>query len=309
MNTPPNAADEPPPSVDLVIAPRPRDLGGFTVRRVLPYAKRRLVGPFVFFDEMGPATFAPGEGVDVRPHPHIGLATVTYLFDGALRHRDTLGKDQIIRPGDLNWMSAGRGVAHSERTDPETRAAGHKLHGLQLWAALPEADAESAPWFEHHPKDALPEIETDGARSRLIAGTAFGQVAPVRATGATYYYVTEAEAGAAVPTPADAAERAIYVVDGSVTIDGAALAEKSMAVFKTGAQPGVRAGADGARVASIGGDPFGQRVIDWNFVASDKARLEKARADWRASIDGGFDGTYFALPEGEREWIPLPGDG
>lgn len=294
------------PDVELMIAPRPRDLGeGFMVRRILPYAKRRMVGPFIFLDEMGPVDFAPGTGLDVRPHPHIGLATITYLFDGEIRHRDSLGYDQIIRPGDVNWMTAGRGVTHSERTDAAPRAKGQKLHGVQCWIALPDADAETAPAFFHHPKAGLPLLERDGATMRLIAGRALGAVSPVTTFSPMFYLAVEAEAGAAIPLPADHAERAAYVVSGRLSVHGSPMEEKTMAVFRPGAAPPLRA-LTACRVMLLGGAPLGPRVIWWNFVAADKARLDQARRDWEESARGGFAGTVFALPPGENAFIPPP---
>ena len=203
-------------AISIVIEPRTRDLGGFTVGRVLPFAKRRTVGPFIFFDEMGPAAFPPGAGIDVRPHPHIGLATVTYLFEGEIRHRDSLGMDQVIRPGDVNWMTAGRGIAHSERTDDEPRKNGQKMHGIQSWVALPEASEETDPAFHHHPKSSLPVIERPGLLMRLIAGSAFGETSPAKTFSPMFYLGAEAEAGADIPLPDDHEERALYILDGAV---------------------------------------------------------------------------------------------
>ncbi len=291
-------------SIEIVIEPRTRDLGGFTVGRVLPFAKRRMVGPFIFFDEMGPADFAPGKGIDVRPHPHIGLATVTYLFDGEIRHRDSLGYDQVIRPGDVNWMTAGRGIAHSERTDEGPRQSGQKLHGIQSWVALPEADAECAPSFHHHPKETLPVIERDGAVMRLIAGEAFGETAPVKTYSPIFYLGVEAVAGATIPLP-DYEERAIYVVTGSVSVDDEPYDAGKMAVFAPGAEPVIKT-TDASRLMLLGGAPLGKRIIWWNLVAASKARIDQAKKDWRASADVGFKDSVFSLPPDEEEFIPLP---
>lgn len=292
--------------VDIVIEPRTRDLGGFTVGRVLPFAKRRMVGPFIFFDEMGPAEFAPGKGIDVRPHPHIGLATVTYLFDGEIRHRDNLGFDQVIRPGDVNWMTAGRGIAHSERTDDGPRASGQKLHGIQSWIALPEADAECAPSFHHHPKKTLPVIERGGAVMRLIAGEAFGARAAVKTYSPIFYLGVKAGTGADIPLP-DYEERAIYVVSGRVAIDGEEFGSGKMIVLTPGAGPTIKASTP-SRLMLLGGAPLGKRLIWWNLVASSRERIERAKADWQASADAGFKDSVFSLPPDETEFIPLPDD-
>ncbi len=292
------------PDVALMIAPRTRDLGdGFLVRRILPYAKRRMVGPFVFLDEMGPVDFAPGTGLDVRPHPHIGLATVTYLFEGEIRHRDSIGYDQIIRPGDVNWMTAGRGVAHSERTDAGPR--GQRLHGVQSWVALPESDAETDPAFFHHPKAALPVLERGGAVLTLIAGRGFGAVSPAKTYSPMFYLAVDAKAGAAIPLPDDYAERAAYVVSGRLSVHGTPVEEKTMVVFEEGAAPKLRAETP-CRVMLLGGAPVGPRVLWWNFVASSKGRLDAARRDWEDSARNGFAGTVFALPPGENAFIPAP---
>jgi hypothetical protein len=292
-------------AVELIIEPRRRDLGGFTVGRVLPYANRRMVGPFIFFDEMGPASFAPGTGIDVRPHPHIGLATVTYLFEGEMRHKDSLGFDQVIRPGDVNWMTAGRGIVHSERTDAALRARGQQMHGIQSWVALPENAAEAPPSFHHHPKATLPFREEPGLRLRLIAGEALGLRSPVRSHSPIFYLAVEADADAAIPLPDNHEERALYILSGAATIDGARYEHGRMIVFRPGARPEIAA-AEPVRAVLIGGAPLGKRVIWWNFVASSDARLEQAKRDWAASAAGGFKGTPFTLPPGETEHIPLP---
>lgn len=293
-------------AIEIVIEPRTRDLGGFTVGRVLPFAKRRMVGPFIFFDEMGPADFAPGKGIDVRPHPHIGLATVTYLFDGEIRHRDSLGFDQVIRPGDVNWMTAGRGIAHSERTDDARRQSGQKMHGIQSWVALPEADAECAPSFHHHPKDTLPVIERDGVTMRLIAGEAFGETAPVKTYSPIFYLAADAAANADIPLP-DYEERAIYVVDGTINVDGEGYGAGKMVVFTAGAAPTIRATAP-SRLMLLGGAPLGKRLIWWNLVATSRDRIDQAKVDWQSSADAKFKDSPFSLPPGEDEFIPLPED-
>lgn len=292
-------------AIDMIIEPRRRDLGGFTVGRVLPFAKRRMVGPFVFFDEMGPAEFAPGTGIDVRPHPHIGLATVTYLFDGEMRHRDSLGFDQAIRPGDVNWMTAGRGITHSERTDEEPRARGQFMHGIQSWVALPEDAAETEPSFHHHPAATLPVFEAPGLKLRLIAGDAFGMTSPVKIFSPIFYIAIEAGAGVAVPLPDDHEERALYILSGAASVDDVRYERGQMIVFRPGADPRLAA-AEPLRAMLLGGAPLGPRLIWWNFVASTQKRLEQAKRDWSLSAERGFKGTPFTLPPGEREHIPLP---
>lgn len=292
-------------AISIVIEPRTRDLGGFTVGRVLPFAKRRTVGPFIFFDEMGPAAFPPGAGIDVRPHPHIGLATVTYLFEGEIRHRDSLGMDQVIRPGDVNWMTAGRGIAHSERTDDEPRKNGQKMHGIQSWVALPEAAEETEPAFHHHPKSSLPVIERPGLLMRLIAGSAFGETSPAKTFSPMFYLGAEAEAGADIPLPDDHEERALYILDGAAEIDGERYESGRMIVFEPGAAPQIKT-AKPSRLMLLGGASVGERFIWWNLVSSRKDRIEKAKADWKASAAQNFKGTIFSLPPGETEFIPLP---
>ena len=292
-------------AISIVIEPRTRDLGGFTVGRVLPFAKRRTVGPFIFFDEMGPAEFPPGSGIDVRPHPHIGLATVTYLFDGEIRHRDSLGMDQVIRPGDVNWMTAGRGIAHSERTDDEPRKNGQKMHGIQSWVALPAAAEETAPAFHHHPKASLPVIERPGLTMRLIAGTAFGETSPAKTFSPMFYLGAEAEAGADIPLPDDHEERAVYILSGAVEVEGQTYDSGRMIVFEPGAAPAITT-TKPSRLMLLGGASVGERFIWWNLVSSTKERIEKAKADWKASAEQDFKGTVFSLPPGETEHIPLP---
>ena len=285
-------------AVDLVIEPRARDVGGFDVRRVLPSARRRRVGPFVFFDEMGPAEFAPGSGIDVRPHPHIGLATVTYLFEGQILHRDSLGSVQPITPGAVNWMTAGRGIVHSERTPADQLDHTRRLHGIQAWVALPTAQEETDPAFDHYPADVLPRIDRDGARMRLIAGTAYGQGAPVRTFTDMVYLDVDLDAGASLALPDEHAERAVYVVSGGVTIDGQDYAPGRMIVLAGG--PGASVTATSAsRLMILGGAPLdGDRLMWWNFVSSSPDRLEQAKADWKAG--------RFPPIEGETDFIPLP---
>ncbi|HSG91600.1 MAG TPA: pirin family protein [Pseudomonadales bacterium] len=283
--------------VELVIEPRSRDLGGFSVRRVLPAPDRMLVGPFIFFDEMGPARFPAGQGINVRPHPHIGLSTVTYLFEGEILHRDSLGYVQPIRPGAVNLMTAGRGIVHSERTSEALLASGQRLHGIQTWMALPEADEEMEPAFEHVPGDELPVIEADGVRGRVILGTAYGAVSPIATRIDTVYVDLELAAGASLPLPDGADEVAVYVVDGAVTLGGCAMAGHTMGVVTGGRRPLLR--SDGpARIRVIGGRSPGPRHVWWNFVSSRRERIEQAKADWR-------DGRFAPVP-GDDEFIPLP---
>lgn len=288
-------------AVDLVITPRSRDLGeGFMVRRILPYAKRRHVGPFVFLDHMGPVDFAPGHGLDVRPHPHIGLATVTYLFEGEIMHRDSLGVVQPIRPGDVNWMVAGRGIVHSERTRDELRRSGTTLHGIQSWLALPQGHEEAAPDFRHHPAASLPEIERRGARLRLIAGTAFGAVSPVQTFAPMFYLDVVLDDEAVLPLPEEYEERAVYVAIGMVTLDGERYEAGNMLVLRPGSRPQITAQGP-ARLMLLGGAPLdGERHLWWNFVSSSKERIEQAKTDWRSG--------RFAMVPGETEFIPLPED-
>jgi redox-sensitive bicupin YhaK (pirin superfamily) len=284
--------------VELVIEPRPRDIGGFEVRRMLPVAQRRAVGPFVFFDQMGPATLAAEHGVDVRPHPHIGLATVTYLFEGEIMHRDTLGSVQVIRPGDVNWMTAGSGIAHSERTPPETRTTGGPLFGIQSWVALPKAHEEADPAFFHHPAATLPKIEGEGKSVRIIAGTGFGQRAPVATFSETLYCDVVLKAGAKIEVPIEHVERAIQPVTGRISIAGHAVEPGSMLVLRSGERVVIEALED-ARLMLLGGEPLdGPRNIWWNFVSSSKDRIEQAKADWKA-------GRFGQVPR-ETEFIPLP---
>jgi redox-sensitive bicupin YhaK (pirin superfamily) len=286
-----------PSAVELVIEPRARDLGGFEVRRILPYARRRMVGPFVFLDHIGPAVFAPGTGVDVRPHPHIGLATVTYLFEGEMMHRDSVGAVQNIMPGDVNWMTAGRGIVHSERTAPEARARGLRMHGMQSWVALPVEHEECEPSFHHHPAASLPTIERDGVRLRLIAGTAYGAESPVGVFSPTFYMDADMPAGCSLALPDEHEERAAYVAQGAVEVEGEAHGEGRMVVFARGATATVTA-REPSRVMLLGGADIGPRHIWWNLVSSRPERIEQAKQDWAS-------GRFAPVP-GETEFIPLP---
>ena len=293
--------------LDRIITGQKKDLGGFKVARVLPVAKHRRVGPFVFFDEMGPAVFAPGKGIDVRPHPHIGLATVTYLFEGEMDHADTLGVQQTIYPGEVNLMTAGRGIAHSERTGDTARANGHKLHGIQTWIALPVEDEEVEPDFVNHDSDALPRFSQGGVDMRLILGTGYGHTSPVKSRGQIVYIHAEAPAGSAFELPEGHAELAVYVVSGGVDIAGEPVEAGSMAIISVGERPVVRV-REQSRLMILGGPDVGERHIEWNFVSSRKERIEQAKADWRASIAGNWTDTPFTMVVGEDEYIPLPGD-
>jgi redox-sensitive bicupin YhaK (pirin superfamily) len=287
-----------PDAIETIIVPRPRDLGGFTVARVLPAAERRMVGPFVFLDQMGPADFAPGSGIDVRPHPHIGLATVTYLFRGEILHRDSLGSVQPIRPGEINWMTAGQGIAHSERTPPAIRASGGTLAGLQSWIALPKDDEETAPSFAHHGAAALPVVDGEGRRVRVLIGTIYGARSPVRTFSETLYADVSLTSGATLPVPAEPEERALYLVEGTVEIAGEAIAPGRLLVLRPAAKIAVIA-RSAARLMLLGGAKLdGPRHLWWNFVSSSRERIEQAKADWR-------DGRFPPVP-GDGEFIPLP---
>lgn len=292
-------------AIDTLIIPRSRDLGGFEVRRALPAPNRQMVGPFIFFDQVGPAELLTGQGIDVRPHPHIGLGTVTYLYRGEFHHRDSTGADQIIRPGALNWMVAGRGVTHSERTTPEGRSGPQSLLGIQTWVALPDSHEDMAPMFEHHGTQALPIIEDRGAKVRLILGNAYGKAAPARMFSETFYADVTLEAGARLPLPDDHEDRGIYIVEGSILIAGQDFEAPQMMVFRPGDRITVTAGGQGARLMALGGATFsGPRYIWWNFVASSKERIEEAKAEWRA---GNWGEGRFDLPADDRdEHIPLP---
>lgn len=292
-------------SIETLIVPRARDLGSFAVRRALPAPKRQMVGPFVFFDQAGPAEFITGKGVDVRPHPHIGLATVTYLYKGEFQHRDSLGTNQIILPGAVNWMVAGRGVTHSERTSEETRKAPHRLFGIQTWVALPENMEEVAPSFEHHGRDVLPVIEDTGVSMKLILGTAYGEQAPARVFSDIFYGDATLQPGALLPLPDDHEDRGLYVVEGSVSIAGKEFTAAQMMVFRPGDKITVAAGAQGAQVIILGGETLnGPRYVWWNFVSSSKERIEEAKEQWRRENWGA--GQFDLPPDDRSEFIPLP---
>lgn len=286
-------------TVETLVRPRPRDLGGFEVHRVLPAAERRMVGPFVFLDQMGPARLAPGTGIDVRPHPHIGLATVTYLFQGSILHRDSLQSVQPITPGDVNWMTAGRGIVHSERTAPEVRQAAHDLYGMQLWVALPKEHEETAPAFVHYPRSILPTMEQPGIRARVIAGRAFDQASPVATLSPLFFVDVALDAGARLEVDLDYAERATYLLEGRIEIAGTVHEPPCLLVFGAGRKPVIEATAP-SRLALLGGAPLdGPRHLWWNFVSSSKERIEQAKIDWKRDRFG------VSVP-GDTEFIPLP---
>jgi redox-sensitive bicupin YhaK (pirin superfamily) len=285
--------------IEAVIVPRSRDLGGFEVRRALPSAHRQMVGPFIFFDQMGPAVFVAGQGIDVRPHPHINLATVTYLFDGEILHRDSLGTVQPIRPGEVNWMTAGRGIAHSERTSAEMRTRGGKVYGLQTWVALPKAHEETDPGFAHHGAGELPLIEDTDKTVRLIAGELYGQISPVRTFGGIFYADAQLAAGASMPLDPEHEERAIYTLTGEVQIAGQRFGAGQLLVFRPGDRITITS-VSAARFMLLGGAAMdGPRYIWWNFVSSRKERIEQAGNDWRA-------GRFPLVPGDDKEFIPLP---
>jgi len=285
-------------AIELLIRPHEKDLGGFSVRRTLPSSQRRMVGPYIFFDHMGPARFPAGEGIDVRPHPHIGISTVTWLFDGEIIHRDSLGFEQPIRPGAVNLMTAGRGIVHSERTDPARKKTGATLHGIQLWLALPVALQETAPAFTHYPAEAIPRADGTNPQVTVIIGEAYGVRSPVEALSPTLYAQALFTETGTLALPDRYADRAIYVVEGSVSIGACDIDSGTMAVLRAGEAAEVRA-AGPARVMLIGGEPHPEpRSIWWNFVSDSKERIEQAKRDWR-------EGRFDPVP-GEDDVIPLP---
>ncbi|MBW7469823.1 pirin family protein [Marinobacter sp. F4218] len=284
-------------AIELLIEPKEKDLGGFSVRRVLPTKERQMVGPWIFFDHMGPARFPAGDGINVRPHPHINLATVTYLFEGELLHRDSLGNRQPIKPGDINLMVAGKGIVHSERERPEVTASDHTLHGLQLWLALPEAKEEMAPAFIHYPGEMIPATVVDGVPVRVIMGSAFGLTSPVDVFSDTLYLEAHLQPGQSLTLP-HAEERGLYVAQGSLVAGDTDIPQFTMAVL--GPEPDVEVVAkEETRIALIGGEPFSPRYMEWNFVSSRAERIEQAKSDWKA-------GRFPVVPGDEVEFIPLP---
>jgi redox-sensitive bicupin YhaK (pirin superfamily) len=289
-------------AVEMIILPPVRDLGdGFTVRRALPSTHRRMVGPFIFFDQMGPAVLGPGEGLDVRPHPHIGLATVTYLLEGQIMHRDSLGSVQEIRPGEVNWMTAGSGIVHSERSPDAARASGGGLYGLQTWVALPTSHEETDPAFYHHSANDIPQAQAEGVSITVVAGSSDGMTSPVRTFSDMLYADVLLDAGARYRLKAEHVERAAYVITGEVGVEGqtGTFAQNELVVFKPGAEIVLRAENGPARIMLVGGEPLSEpRHIYWNFVSSSQDRIEQAKEDWRAD--------RFAHVPGESEFIPLP---
>ncbi|MCR9221265.1 MAG: pirin family protein [Alphaproteobacteria bacterium] len=287
------------PGRAMILKPKERDIGSFAVRRVLPAAERRAVGPFVFFDQFGPTVFGAGDAMDVRPHPHIGLATITWLLEGAIEHRDSLGSHQVIRPGEVNWMTAGAGVVHSERSPASERGGGARLYGVQAWVALPREREETPPSFQHYPADGIPWLREAGVTAALVVGEAWGLSSPVRTLMETFYADIALDAGAALALPGAVEERAVYLLSGSAMVGGAEVAAHEMLVIPPGGDVEIRAGAD-SRLIAIGGAPLdGPRRIWWNFVSHDPARIEQAKADWRA-------GLFPKVPGDEAEFIPLP---
>ena len=289
-------------AIETLIVPRAVDLGEMTVRRALPSTKRQMVGPFIFFDQMGPAEFLSEEGIDVRPHPHVNLATLTYLFDGEILHRDSLGTEETILAGDVNWMRAGRGIVHSERTGEARKRTGQRLSGIQSWVALPRDAEESDPEFVHHAAEALPVIAADGVRARLIAGSAFGETSPLATASETLYADLSLEPGARVQIDASHDERALYTVDGAVRVAGDDFEPGQLVILRKGSPVVLEATDGAARVMLFGGDPMGEaRYIWWNFVSSRPERIEQAKAEWAA-------GRFDTVPGDEADFIPLPED-
>lgn len=286
-------------AIEMVIVPRARDLGGFEVRRALPSARKQMVGPFIFFDQMGPALMQPGQGIDVRPHPHIGLATVTWLFDGSIYHRDSLGSSQPISPGELNWMTAGRGIVHSERTAPPELARERKVFGIQSWVALPRQFEETAPAFDHVEAHKLPVVDERGISARIIAGSLYGATSPVKTHSDLFYADVQMAAGSALPLPVEHEERGVYVAEGEIEVAGQSFMEGRLLVFRPGDHITLRAKSN-ARVMLLGGEPMdGPRYIWWNFVSSSKDRIEAAKDDWKQA-------RFAIVPGDEKDFIPLP---
>ncbi len=287
-------------AIDLVIIPRARDLGGFEVRRALPSSKRQMIGPFIFWDQMGPSQFLTGEGIDVRPHPHIGLATITYLFSGMIYHRDSLGSSLAIEPGDVNWMTAGQGIVHSERTEDSWRTeSGRALFGIQSWVALPKSHEETSPDFTHYDKTGLPEINGEGKKVRVIAGSIYGKTSPVSAASDMFYGDAALQRGARIPLPSTHEERAIYVAEGEIEIAGEGFPNGRLLVFRPGDEITVTARLP-SRILFFGGEPMdGPRYVWWNFVSSSRERIEQAKEDWRQM-------RFDSIPGDAEEFIPLP---
>ena len=286
-------------AIATVIVPRARDLGGFEVRRALPAAQRQMVGPFIFFDQFGPVVMQSGQGIDVRPHPHIGLSTVTWLFDGSIFHRDSLGSEQAIAPGELNWMTAGKGIVHSERTAAGERARERKIFGIQSWVALPKAHEETTPTFDHVAMERLPVIADKGISARIVAGSLYGASSPVKTHSDLFYADVQLQAGAALPLPTEHEERGVYVAEGEIEIAGQVFAAARLLVFRPGDAITIRAKTQ-ARVMLLGGEPMeGPRHVWWNFVSSSKDRIEAAKDDWKQA-------RFAIVPGDEKDFIPLP---
>lgn len=289
-------------AIELVLVPRAVDLGEMSVRRALPAKKRQMVGPFIFFDQMGPASFDPGQGIDVRPHPHINLATLTYLFDGEILHRDSLGTAQVIRPGAVNWMKAGRGIVHSERTPPALKKNGQRLFGLQTWMALPLDAEEDEPEFVHITADELPSLDGEKLSGRLIAGSAFGLSSPLKTASETLYCDLQVRAGRSLQIEADTEERAVYIVEGNLVIENASFEPGQLAILSTGNPCRVNATST-CRFVLIGGAAMeGPRYISWNFVSSRRERIEQAIEDWKQR-------RFPSIPDDDKEFIPFPEEG
>jgi hypothetical protein len=284
-------------SIALVIEPITKDLGEFTVARLLPDKRRQRVGPFIFFDHIGPAEFAPGKGVNVRSHPHIGLATVTYLFDGEMLHRDSLGFVQVIRAGAVNWMTAGKGIAHSEKVTEEILASGQRLHGIQVWVALPIEHEMIEPRFEHYPENDIPAVDLEGAKARVVIGSAYGLTSPVQTESETLYVELQIDAGASVELPRTE-ELAVFVVDGDISVDGQVISAGCLAVLENDATVTIEASSRSHVMLCGGATLVGERILWWNFVSSSRERMQQAKADWR-------DGRFEPVP-GESDFIPLP---
>jgi redox-sensitive bicupin YhaK (pirin superfamily) len=286
-------------AIETVIVPRARDIGDFMVRRALPSTQRQMVGPFIFFDQFGPVVMRAGQGMDVRPHPHIGLSTVTWIYDGIIQHKDSLGYDQAIKPGELNWMTAGRGIVHSERSPELVRSTGQKIYGIQAWVALPKTHEETAPGFEHVAAEALPNLTDAKRKVRVIAGSIYGATSPVKTHSDLFYADVHLEPGGRLPLPTEHIERGIYITEGSLLIAGDTHEAGRLLVFKTG--DAITIGTEtGARFMMLGGEPMdGPRHIWWNFVASSKEKIEAAKDDW-------VNARFAIVPGDDKEFIPLP---
>jgi Pirin-related protein len=295
---PPRTEDSNSNPIDVTIIPRARDIGDFTVRRALPAQQRMSVGPFVFFDQMGPATFEENQAIDVRPHPHIGLSTITWLFEGEIRHRDSLGSDLVIRPGEVNWMTAGRGIVHSERSPQSERRAGARLSGIQSWVALPKDKEDCDPSFQHYTREHIPRLDDKGVQLDVIVGSAFGKSSQVQTISPTLYAELRLQEGQRFELPVLAEEQAVYVAEGSLEIGGSRFGDGTLAVLKPETAATLRA-LENTRCMLLGGDALdGPRVVWWNFVSSSRERIEQAKDDWRQG--------RFAMVEGDPEFIPLP---